>query len=468
MDLQKFQRLHFIGIGGMGMRALAEILIEKGMKISGSDVHNSDYLQFMKKQGADIFIGHEASHVDGADGIVISSAIHSDNPELSAARKKGIPVYHRSDVLAAMFQWGKGIAVAGAHGKSTTSAMIGKIFRAAGVDPTIVLGGAVDYLHGNSCLGSGEYVIAEADESDGSFLKFKSSVAVVTNIEDDHLDHYGTVENIKKAFVEFISHISDPTGAAIVCIDSQGVREVLPDLNRKVLTYGMSEEAEYRAVNKHYDKNHMIFDVQHKGKLLGSLKLQIPGTHNVRDALAAAVTGLYCGIPFRSIAKSLSEFIGVKRRFETKAYINDIWILDDYAHHPTEIEATLRAAKEIGGHRVICAFQPHRYSRTQLLQDEFASAFDSADKLYFTDIYAAGENPIAGVDGHLLPEKVRQHAPGKEVQYIDNLNGLAEQLYQEARPGDMIFTMGAGTIYQAGEQLIRLIQDKGLANDNKE
>lgn len=468
MDLQKFHRLHFIGIGGMGMRALAEILIEKGMHISGSDMKESDYLDFMRKQGAEIFVGHEAAHVEGADGVVISSAISNDNPELAAARKKGIPVYHRSDVLAAMFHWGRGIAVAGAHGKSTTSAMIGRIFRDAGTDPTIILGGAVDYLHGNSCLGGGEYVIAEADESDGSFLKFQSSLAVVTNIEDDHLDHYGTVENIKKAFVEFISHVTDPQGAAIVCVDSQGVRDILPQITGRVITCGLSEDAEYRAVNKRYEKSHMVFDVCHRERMLGSLRLQIPGAHNVRDALLAAVTGLYCGLSFRTIEKALAGFAGVKRRFETKAYIEDVWILDDYAHHPTEIAATLGAAKEIGGHRVICAFQPHRYSRTKLLQDEFASAFDSADILFFTDIYSAGETPIEGVDGTLLPARVRAHLPEKDVRYVPALDALADALYREARPGDMIFTMGAGTVYQAGEALIRLIQEKGLADGHKE
>lgn len=467
MDLKTFQRLHFIGIGGMGMRALAEILIEKGMKISGSDSNATDYLQFLKKQGAHIYIGHEAAHIDGADGIVISSAISESNPELAAARKKGIPVYHRSDVLAAVFHWGKGIAVAGAHGKSTTSAMIGQVFRDAGTDSTIVLGGAVEYLHGNSCLGHGKYVIAEADESDGSFLKFDSSYAVVTNIEDDHLDHYGTVENIKNAFVEFISHIKDPSGAAILCTDSQGVRDILPRVHKPVITYGMNDQAEYQARNKRYNKNHMMFDVYHKDQFLGSISLQIPGSHNVRDALAAVVTGLVCGIPFRTIAVSLANFIGVKRRFETKAYIQNVWILDDYAHHPTEIEATLRAAREIGGHRIICAFQPHRYSRTQLLQKEFAAAFDDADKLFFTDIYAAGEAPIAGVDGHLIPSLVQKHLPGKDVTYIESPDDLAEALYRIARPGDMIFTMGAGSIFRVGEELIHMIQEKGLANDNE-
>ena len=467
MDLRTFQKLHFIGIGGMGMRALAEILIEKGMQISGSDVKDSEYLHFMRTQGAEIYVGHEASHVDGADGVVISTAIHPGNPELLAAKKKGIPVYHRSDVLAAVFRWGKGIAVAGAHGKSTTSAMIGQIFRDAGTDPTIVLGGAVDYLHGNSCLGSGEYVVAEADESDGSFLKFQSYLAVVTNIEDDHLDHYGTVENIKKAFAEFISHISYAGGAAVLCTDSEGVRDILPGITKKVITYGTNDSADYRAVNKRYEKNYMLFDVYCGSRSLGSIQLQIPGEHNVRDALAAVVCGLYCGLPFKTIAKALAAFTGVKRRFETKGYVNDVWVLDDYAHHPTEIEATLKAAKEIGGHRVVCAFQPHRYSRTQLLQKEFAEAFDEADVLYFTDIYSAGEDPIKGVDGTLLPRLVGEHLPGKEVHYVPDLEDLSEELYRQARPGDMIFTMGAGSIYQAGERLIQRLHSKGLFHDHE-
>lgn len=467
MNLQQFQRLHFIGIGGMGMRALAEILIEKGMKISGSDMNESDYLQFLKKQRAEIYIGHQASHVDGADGIVISSAIKPDNTELTAAKQQGIPVYHRSDVLAAMFQWGAGIAVAGAHGKSTTSAMIGKIFHDAGTEPTIVLGGAVDYLRGNSCLGKGRYVIAEADESDGSFLKLQSSIAVVTNIEDDHLDYYGTIENIKNAFTAFVNHVTDPMGAAIVCLDSRNVRDILPSIKGRLITYGMNDEAEYHAENKRYNNHKMVFDVYQRDRLLGSVCLKIPGSHNVRNAMAAIVASLYCGIPFDVIAASLADFSGVKRRFETKAYVNDIWILDDYAHHPTEIAATLGAAKEIGGHRILCAFQPHRYTRTKLLQEEFAAAFDSADRLYFTDIYSAGEAPIEGITGQLIPEKVRVHNPEKNVYYVKDLHELTKVLYRDARPGDMIFTMGAGSIYKVGEELVRMLRNKGAENDHQ-
>ena len=453
MDLQAYHRFHFVGIGGMGMRALAVILLDKGYEISGSDMNDSPFLEDFRKKGATIYIGHDASHVRGADCLIISSAISPDNPELLEAKKDGIPIFHRSDVLAAIFQGGKGIAVAGAHGKSTTSAK---------TDPTIVLGASADYIHGNSTLGKGDYVIAEADESDGSFLKFSTYMAVVTNIEDDHLDHYGTVENIRKAFVEFISHISYPNGVAILCTDSEGVQAILPKVKEKVITYGLNEQAEYRAVHKRYSNKHMFFDVVHRGEILGTIELQIPGTHNIRDALGAVIAGLYCGISFETIKEALSHFVGVKRRFETKSRAHDLWIVDDYAHHPTEIEATLRAARETGDHRIICAFQPHRYSRTQLLQQEFAEAFDDADVLFFTDIYAASEAPIPGVDGHLIPDLVQKRHPGKEIHYVENVNEMAKALYDFVKPGDMIITMGAGSIYRAGEELIQLVEEKGI------
>lgn len=467
MKLSSYKKIHFVGIGGMGMRALAEILIQKGMTISGSDQNESAYLSVLREQGAEIFVGHDAAHVAGADAVVVSTAISDDNPELSEARRKGIPVFHRSDVLAAMFLWGKGIAVAGAHGKSTTSGMLGRIFKDAGTDPTIVLGAAADYLKGNSCLGYGQYVIAEADESDGSFLKFKNHIAVVTNIENDHLDHYGSVENIKQAFLEFLSH-TDEAGAKILCADSEGVRDILPNVTGNVITYGLEPGCEYRAVNKRYENHWMLFDVEHGGDNLGTIRLRIPGTHNVRDALAAVVTGLFCGISFETIAQSLSEFHGVKRRFETKGYAQDIWVVDDYAHHPTEIKATLRAAKEIGRHRVICAFQPHRYTRTQLLQDEFAEAFDDADVLYFTDIYAASEEPIPGIDGTLLPKLVGQRLPEREIQYVKNVQDLAKILAEEARPGDLILTMGAGSITHTGGELLRRIEERDESHAGKE
>ena len=465
MDLNQYHSYHFIGIGGMGMRALARILINKGFNVSGSDISDSPALSEFKNHGASIYIGHKKENIENADVIIISSAIHPNNPELLEAEARSIPIFHRSDLLAAIFKWGKGIAVAGAHGKSTTSSMIGQIFYSARMSPTIVLGAATDYLKGNSCLGHGDYVIAEADESDGSFLKFHPFLAVVTNIEDDHLDHYGTIENIQNAFADFVNNVSYNDGAALLCTDSEGVKTILPKVKRKIITFGMNEDAEYRAVNKRYEDNYMRFDVWHKTEFLGTISLQTPGTHNVKDALGAVAVGLYCGIPFSNIKSALQEFTGVKRRFQTKMRNRDIWIVDDYAHHPTEIEATLAAAKESGNHRVICVFQPHRYSRTNLLKDEFAVAFNDADVLFFTDIYASNEEPIKGVNGKLIPDLVKKQQPDKEIYYIEKTDKLFQTLYSFIKRGDMVITMGAGNIYQVGEKLSEYIKEKGLRND---
>lgn len=465
MDLNQYHSYHFIGIGGMGMRALARILINKGFNVSGSDISDSPALSEFKNHGASIYIGHKKENIENADVIIISSAIHPNNPELLEAEARSIPIFHRSDLLAAIFTWGKGIAVAGAHGKSTTSSMIGQIFYSARMSPTIVLGAATDYLKGNSCLGHGDYVIAEADESDGSFLKFHPFLAVVTNIEDDHLDHYGTIENIQNAFADFVNNVSYNDGAALLCTDSEGVKTILPKVKRKIITFGMNEDAEYRAVNKRYEDNYMRFDVWHKTEFLGTISLQTPGTHNVKDALGAVAVGLYCGIPFSNIKSALQEFTGVKRRFQTKMRNRGIWIVDDYAHHPTEIEATLAAAKESGNHRVICVFQPHRYSRTNLLKDEFAVAFNDADVLFFTDIYASNEEPIKGVNGKLIPDLVKKQQPDKEIYYIEKTDKLFQTLYSFIKRGDMVITMGAGNIYQVGEKLSEYIKEKGLRND---
>ena len=330
--------------------------------------------------------------------------------------------------------------------------MVGQIFKHAGTDPTIVLGGAADYLHGNSCHGHGKYVIAEADESDGSFLKFSTFLAVVTNIEDDHLDHYGTVENIKKAFVEFISHITYEDGAAIVCIDNPGVRSILPRVNKKVVTYGFGEEADYRAENKRYDKHIMKFDVTHKGQFLGTISLHVPGTHNVLDALAATVTALYCGISFPVIQEALDAFRGVHRRFETKAFIDGVWIIDDYAHHPTEIRATLTAAKNYPHKTLWCAFQPHTYTRTRAFLKDFASALSLADKVILADIYAAREKDPGDISSADLARELEKL--GKEVHYLRSFDEIEKFILKSLVNGDLLITMGAGNIVEIGENLL--------------
>lgn len=459
MILENFKKFHFVGIGGMGMRALAEILLEKGFLVSGSDVSSSDFLKHFEEKGANVFIGHKEEHVHGADCVILSSAIKENNPELMEARKLNIPVFHRSDVLACLINQNLGIAVAGAHGKSTTSAMVGQIFYEAGLDPTIVLGAAVNYIDGNSCLGHSEYTIAEADESDGSFLKFYPHISIVTNVEDDHLDHYKTVENIQKAFVQFINQ-TNSDGKAILCLDSEGIQSILPKLDESYVTYGFSPIADYQAVNKKYVHGELQFDVLHEGENLGTISLKIPGDHNIRNALAATICGLSLGISFEIVKKALSHFTGAKRRFQTKWKSERYWVIDDYAHHPTEINATLCAAKETGVKRVICAFQPHRYSRTSLLRDEFAMAFDKADVLLFTDIYSAGEAPIDGVDENLIPGLVKERNPEKEIYVIPKFEDISKELAKLVQPGDMVITMGAGSIYRAGEELIQLIKDE--------
>jgi UDP-N-acetylmuramate--alanine ligase len=451
--------VHFIGIAGAGMRAVANVFIQRGFSVSGSDLQESDVTQRMRQQGARICIGQCPENLQNAEVVIISSAIKEDNPELQEARRREIPVIHRSDALLYIMQQGKGIAVAGAHGKTTTSSMIGQIFYESGMDPTIVLGGEVDYLHSNSVLGHGEYIIAEADESDGSFMKLTPHIAVVTNIEDDHMDHYGSMENIIKAFKVFIQKLDPETGKAVLCFDNENIRNLVPELKRTCVSYAIDHEADYMAKHIHYEMGQLHYDVYHQGQNLGTVVLSVPGRHNVLDSLASIVTALLCGISFSDCVAALAHFHGAKRRFQTKGHIDGIWVVDDYAHHPTEIQATLTAAHEMDTHRVVCVFQPHRYSRTQLLADHFGRAFVHADVLVLTDVYAAGESPIAGVTGELIAQKVRELS-GQDVIYIPQKEDIVTYLTNFAQSGDLVITMGAGDIYQIGEQYIQVAEDK--------
>ena len=323
----------------------------------------------------------------------------------------------------------------------------------SGTDPTLVIGGEVDYLHSNSVLGKGEYVIAEADESDGSFLKEHPYIAVITNIDADHMDYYGTLANVIHAFKEFINRLDPVEGLAVLCADDDRVRAILPEVERLYVTYGIEAEADYRAGNIGYEEGKLVFDVFYHEQFLGSLALNVPGNHNILNALATVAAARSCGIGFDEIAGALSHFHGAKRRFQTKGHVRDIWVVDDYAHHPTEINATLSAARSMGTHRVVCLFQPHRYTRTQLLADEFSRAFVCADKLILTDIYGAGEEPIPGVDGAFLTEKVKA-ATGQDVVYVATKDGLLNYLRENAKPRDLILTMGAGDIYKVGEAFV--------------
>ena len=455
--LQGIHKIHFIGVGGAGMSALARILLDQGYQVSGSDQKASVIVQKLAEHGAKIFEGHDAANVKGAEAVVVSSAIPEDNVEVRAAADMGLRRLHRSDVNAALLNAAKGIAVAGAHGKTTTTSMIGLILEHGGVDPTIIIGGQVDYLaDGNARLGKGEYLVSEADESDGSFLKLLPHIAVVTNVENDHMDHYGTMDNIKKAFRQFLENTDEKTGTCVLCAENENLREIAKGLSRRVVFYGTSEGADYRAVNIAPEGAGVAFDVEKDGKTLARVRLNIPGRHNVLNALGSIVTGILCGVSPEKAAEALTLFHGAKRRFETKGRAEGVWIVDDYAHHPTEIAVTLKAARQTNPKRLICAFQPHRYSRTQLLQKEFGGAFEDADLLILTDIYSAGEPAIPGVNGETILNAVKA-ATGQKTTYVKARVDVAPYLETIVRDGDLVLTMGAGDIYRTGEELLALL-----------
>lgn len=450
--LENIRKLHFAGIGGVGMSAIAEVMLDKGYEISGSDLSESEVVQKLRAKGAVIYKGHNAANVEGKDAIVLSSAIHQDNPELVQAKKLGLKIFHRSDILAFLLNAAKGIAVAGAHGKTTTSSMISVVLEHAGVDPTILIGGFVDYLNGNAKLGKSDYLVAEADESDGSFLKFYPHIAVVTNIEDDHMDHYGSMENIIKAFIQFVQNLDKENGLAVLCFDNENIRNIAPQLDRRYISYALEHEADYTAADIVADGPQTTFSVVYKGEKLGAVTLNIPGRHNVLNALATIAVCHKLGLSIEAIAAGFAVFTGTKRRFQTKFRNDDVWIVDDYAHHPTEIQTTIKAARQTNPKRLVVAFQPHRYTRTQLLRKEFGSCFKGADVLILTDIYAASEEPIPGISGRTIVDEVKAQT-GVDAVYIEKLADIAPWLEQNRRKGDLIITMGAGNIYTVGETL---------------
>ncbi|MGM9539910.1 UDP-N-acetylmuramate--L-alanine ligase [Anaerovibrio sp.] len=454
--LDGINKVHFVGIGGAGMSALAKILVEKGYDVSGSDVKESAMTGVLRELGARVFIGQRAENVHGAEAIVVSTAIREENPEVVEAKKLGLKRLHRSDVNAYLINNCKGIAVAGAHGKTTTTSMLGVALDYEGVSPSIIIGGEVDYLGSNARLGRSDYLVSEADESDGTFLKYYPYVGIVTNVENDHMDHYGTMENIISAFTQFLNQIR-PDGFGVVCFDNENIRNIVKEVKARIISYAIDWEADYQAANIESSVDGTSFDVIHKGENLGRVKLHVPGRHNVLNAMAAVVTGLQLGLTVAQMAEGLSMFNGAKRRFQTKGRIDDIWVVDDYAHHPTEIATTIKAARQTQPKRLICAFQPHRYSRTQLLQKEYGSCFQGCDVLVLTDVYSAGEDKIPGIDGELLVREVKEQT-GQQAVYIQDKNEIAAYLQSIARPGDLIMTMGAGDIVRCGETLVDLLQ----------
>ncbi|MBP2653091.1 MAG: UDP-N-acetylmuramate--L-alanine ligase [Firmicutes bacterium] len=452
-------RIHFIGIGGAGMSAIAKILLQKGYTVTGSDITKSEAVHRLERFGAKVFIGHCRENIKDVEAIVVSTAITADNPEVVAARERGIKIFHRSDMVAMLMNEAQGIAVAGAHGKTTTTSIIALMLEKSGLDPTIIIGGDLDYLNGNAKWGQGKYLVAEADESDGSFIKLSPHIAVVTNIENDHMDHYGTMESILQAFKDFLEKLDSVTGLGILCFDNAYVRDIAANINRKFVSYAVDHEAEYMARDITIRGTTTIYTVYHKETKLGTIELNVPGRHNVANSLAAVAVGMSVGLSFEQIAEGISMFRGVKRRFQTKGRVDGVWVVDDYAHHPTEIATTLQAARDVKPKRLICVFQPHRFTRTKLLIKEFGGAFGMADILILTDIYAAGENPIPGVSGELIKDEVERQS-GKKAVYIQDRANIARYLTEIVESGDLVMTMGAGNIYLAGEELVEKLVEK--------
>ena len=454
---QKYQNIHFVGIGGIGMSGIAEVLLNLGYRISGSDQKRSTITARLKKKGAKIHYGHKAGHIDESHVVVISSAVRNNNPEVAAAKKLGIPVIPRAEMLAELMRLKYGVAVAGSHGKTTTTSLVGQILSGAGLDPTIVIGGRLNSLRSNAKLGKGEFLVAEADESDGSFLKLNPTIAVITNIDPEHLDHYKDFEVLKETFVAFANK-APFYGSIVVCTDHPVIRELLPRFQRKVVSYGLQQAADYSAQKISQDGLRQKFEVFFRKEKLGEVVLHSPGKHSVANALAAIAVGRELEIPFRKIASALKTFRGIERRFQVLCN-NGVTVIDDYGHHPVEIRATLRALREAyPGRRLIALFQPHRFTRTRDLFQDFTQSFSDADLVFLTEIYPAGEEPIIGVSSRGLWEAMD---PSKVLYHPDKAS-LAAAVIEQVQPGDVILSLGAGDITKIGHELAKALKNKAI------
>jgi len=450
---KKIHRIHFVGIGGIGMSGIAEVMLDMGYQVSGSDLRLSGVTQRLASLGAMVVEGHSKGNVGEVDVVVISSAVKEDNPEVLAARERKIPLIRRAEMLAELMRMKYGIAISGTHGKTTTTSMIGLVLSRAGFDPTIIVGGIVKSIGSNAQVGQGEYLVAEADEFDRSFLKLTPTIAVVTTIEAEHLDCYKDLEEIKKAFAEFANKVPF-YGSVALCLDEKGVQAILPRIEKRYITYGLSSAADVQAREMAFKGLATEYEAYAKGERLGRVTLKVPGVHHVKNSLAAIVVGMELGVPFKDLAESLSGFSGVYRRFEIKGEKNGVTVVDDYGHHPTEIEATLRAAKEGFGRRVVAVFQPHLFSRTRDFHREFGSAFYQADVLVVTDVYPAREQPIPGVTGEMVAKAAKEFGH-RDVHYVEDKNAVAEFLEGIVKSGDMLITLGAGDVYKIGERFLK-------------
>ena len=457
---RKGKKIHFVGIGGIGMSGIAELLLTLGYKVSGSDLQESDITRRLTALGTTVHIGHDAAWIEGADVVVTSSAIAPDNPEVEAAVNCLIPVIPRAEMLAELMRLTKfGIAIAGSHGKTTTTSMVAWILGEAGLDPTVVIGGKVDCLGGiNARLGEGDFLVAEADESDGSFLKLSPVLEVVTNIDLEHMDYYSSIDQIKGVFLDFIDKIPF-YGAAILCLDDPNVAAILPGVKKRFLTYGLTSQANIYAKGITTTGPSTRFEVCREQEILGEITLRLAGLHNIYNALAAVTVGLELDIPFAAIAAALQSFSGVQRRLQIKGERRDITVIDDYGHHPTEIRATLSALRDAWPERrLVVLFQPHRYSRTRALAEEFYTAFYEADILLVTEIYSAGESPLPRVTAEALLNGIKQHGH-RHAYFAPSFAKLLDKTMDILAPGDMVLSLGAGNIWQAGEMLLKILDD---------
>lgn len=460
----KIQHIHFVGIGGIGMSGIAEVLLNLGYKISGSDLKASSLTQRLSGLGAIVFEGHRAENVIGAEVIVTSSAIASDNPEVVEARRLHIPVIQRAEMLAELMRLKYGIAIAGMHGKTTTTSMVAAVLAAGGLDPTVVVGGRMDALGSNARLGKSQYLVAEADESDRSFLKLSPILAVVTNIDREHMDCYRNMRDVRWAFLEFMDRVPF-YGTVVVCNDDPLLSRLLRVVRRRTVTYGTKTGSHFHIASSKTsfgpidNRPLSSFEVHYKGALLGEFRLHVPGAHNILNATAAIAVGVGLDIPVPDIQKALENFQGVDRRFQLRGKVAGVSVIDDYGHHPTEIRATLAAARQCGFGKIHVIFQPHRYTRTRDLMDDFATAFTNADSLCVLDIYAASELPIDGITGEALAQKINEEG-GLLARYEASFGDAVAAVVSVAKPGDMILTLGAGSVSQLGSMILTALENE--------
>jgi len=477
----KIQRIHFVGIGGIGMSGIAEVLLNLGYKVSGSDLKSSTVTHRLAGLGAAVFEGHRTENIEGAEVVVTSSAIAIENPEVTEAHKLHIPVIQRAEMLAELMRLKYGIAIAGMHGKTTTTSMVAAVLAAGGLDPTVVVGGRVDAMGSNARLGKSQYLVAEADESDRSFLKLSPILSVVTNIDREHMDCYRNMRDVKKTFLDFMDRVPF-YGMIVACNDDPVLRRLLPEVQRRTVTYGTKRGSDFlikvpvasgerqdphpvSAKNAETRVGHPLnrFRVRYRGQDLGEFTLHVPGVHNVLNATAAIAVGIGLDVGVEAIRTALDQFRGVDRRFQLRGRAAGVSVIDDYGHHPTEIKATLAAARQCGFGKIHVIFQPHRYTRTRDLMEEFTTAFEDADSLFVLDIYAASEKPIEGITGEILAQRIRETS-GKSVQYASSSAEAVDRAAAAAQEGDMILTLGAGSVSQLGPMILEKLKDRVVQN----